>query len=563
MTETIQWMPWSDDAFARARDEDKPLLLSISAVWCHWCHVMDDTTYADGDVIARINASFVPVRVDNDERPDVNARYNMGGWPTTAFLAPDGTTLTGATYLPPAQMRRALDEIADFYRENKAEIVERAAEVRAMRVSYEPSNPSVLADAMVDGIVDALTSAYDEEYGGFGDAPKFPQPEALDMLLARWRMRDEPRLYEIVLRTMREMARGGMYDHVEGGFFRYSTTRDWSVPHFEKMSDDHAGLIRVLAQLQLWAPGSGLHDDLRSALGYVRTVLRDPDTGLFAGSQDADEAYYALPLEERRARKAPFIDRRSYSNWTSALAGAFAWAAVALDDDELAREALQALDTLHERGRDTDGLLFHVLAPGAAPRVRGLLVDAVAYIRGLLDTYEVTGEPRLLERALEHARLTRHALEAADGGFYDRVHAEALGRLDVPDRPLVENGTMAENLLRLHAMTGDDVWRDCAERTLTLYAKTYPRAGSFGATYARALMRYLTPPVTVRVSGDPGSASGFRETARRLPGAFTTVYAGDAPEVAAFVCVGTVCAAPVRSAADLRAAYDSVAAAAR
>ena len=127
----IAWMPWGEPAFERAKSEDKPILLSISAVWCHWCHVMDETSYSDQGVIEAINRNFVPIRVDNDRRPDVNARYNMGGWPTTAFLAPDGTTLTGATYLPPQQFRRALEEIARFYADRKDEIAQHVAELDA------------------------------------------------------------------------------------------------------------------------------------------------------------------------------------------------------------------------------------------------------------------------------------------------------------------------------------------------------------------------------------------------------------------------------------------------
>ncbi|MDE2483360.1 MAG: thioredoxin domain-containing protein [bacterium] len=556
----IAWMTWGEAAFARARTEDKPILLSISAVWCHWCHVMDDTSYRDPGVVDRINANYVPVRVDNDERPDINARYNMGGWPTTAFLAPDGTTLTGATYLPPAQMRRALDEIAQFYTEKKGEIAERAAEMRATRRTYEPSTPDALRGALVDAIAAQIADAYDEEFGGFGDAPKFPQPEALEFLLAEWRVRRDTRLHEMVARTMREMARGGMYDHVEGGFFRYSTTRDWSVPHFEKMSEDHAGLVRVLAQLQLAAPSDDWHAIARSALGYVRTVLRDPVTGFFAGSQDADEAYFALPLDERHARTAPFVDRRAYANWTSALAGAFAWASVAFDDDALAAEAATALDALHERMRDDDGLLYHVAAPGEAPRVRGLLADQSAYLRALLDLHEVTGAPRFLERARTHADLLIARFGATDGGFYDRADLEAsIGRLELPDRPIIENGIVAESLLRLGAMTGDTRYHGEAERTLLLYARTHGSAGSFAATYARALRRYLLPTLSVRVTGAPERTEAFREAARRLPDPFTTVYADAAGNPAAYLCLGTLCAAPVTDAAELRAAYDALA----
>lgn len=560
-TTDINWMTWGEEAFARARAEDKPILLSISAVWCHWCHVMDRTTYADAGVAATINERYVAIRVDNDERPDINARYNMGGWPTTAFLTPDGATLTGATYLPAAQMQRALADVARFYSEKKDEIEARAGELRGQRLNYERASPSALSAAMVEHIAGNIVDSYDAEYGGFGDAPKFPQPELLEFLLVEWRVRSDPDYYQMVARTMREMSRGGTYDRVEGGFFRYSTTRDWSVPHFEKMTEDHAGLLRVLAQLQLHAPTQDTHDTLRSALGYVRAVLRDPKTGFFAGSQDADEAYFALPLEQRRLREAPFVDRRSYTNWTAAMAGALAWCALATDDERLSGEALAALDGLHERMRDEDGLLYHVLAPGEPPRVRGLLGDQVAYVRALLDTHEATGEPRLLERAIDHAgRIIAH-FGVSDGGFSDHAGREiVIGRLDFPDRPIVENGIMAENLLRLAVATGDERYRDAAEGVLTLYAATYANAGSFAATYARALLRYLTPATSVRIEGAPEAASDLREAARRLPAPFVTVYgSGGSGPMKAFVCVGSVCAAPIRSAAEVRAAYESVA----
>ncbi len=374
----IDWQPWTAQTFARAALEDKPILLSISAVWCHWCHVMDETTYSNEAVIDTINQRFVPVRVDNDERPDVNARYNMGGWPTTAFLTPDGTLLTGATYLPAQEMQRALGHVAEFYAERKGDIAEKEREIRSARPSYDIALPEALSHALIDEYATALRSNYDEEFGGFGDAPKFPQPELYEFLLAYWRLTGNTRFYEIVAHTMRAMAHGGMYDAVEGGFFRYSTTRDWTVPHFEKMAEDHAGLLRVLAQLELWAPSEGTRKDLERTIAYVRAVLRDSQTGFFAGSQDADEEYYALSREERAKRTEPFIDRRSYSNWTAGLAGAFAWCGLALDDRSLVNESLTTLDAMHERLRDDEGLLYHVLAPGETPRIRGLLVDQVS-----------------------------------------------------------------------------------------------------------------------------------------------------------------------------------------
>lgn len=565
----IAWMPWSADAFERANAEHKPILLAISAVWCHWCHVMDETSYSDPEVIRAINERFVPVRVDNDQRPDVNARYNMGGWPTTAFLAPDGTTITGATYMPAHQMLRALDEISGYFGEHEDEIDKRGREIRERRTAYKPAGREDLRESMVVRLVEEISDGYDPEYAGFGDSPKFPQPEVLDFLLGEYRVTGEQRLYEMVARTMNAMSSGGMYDHVEGGFFRYSTTRDWSVPHFEKMSEDHAGLLRVLATL-VFLGNAGHRPTLLSAAGFVRDVLRDPQTGLFAGSQDADEAYFALPLEERRKRVAPYVDRTSYTNWTCGLAGAGCETARALDDDAILARAVLTLDRAHERLLDDNGLAYHFIVPGGTPQVRGLLTDQSAYLRSLLDAHEASGEARFLERARALEVAIAASFEAADGGFFDRApFEEPLGRLDVPDRPIGDNGLMAESLLRLAAMTGDPAYRARAERVLVLYAKTYAAAGSFAATYARALRRYLEPEVVVKIVGATAATGEFREAAKRLPGGLAVVRtvppeaaleaglpAGTGP--AAYVCRGTACAAPVASAADLRAAFDAL-----
>ncbi|MGB8910317.1 MAG: DUF255 domain-containing protein [Candidatus Cybelea sp.] len=564
----IAWMPWGAQAFERAKSEDKPILLSISAVWCHWCHVMDETSYSDQGVIEAINRSFVPIRVDNDRRPDVNARYNMGGWPTTAFLAPDGTTLTGATYLPPQQFRRALDEIARFYADRKDEIAQHVAELETRALERAPHSSADLTDAPIVELTGELENAFDEEFGGFGDSPKFPQPQALEFLLSEWRLSGRQHLYAMVAKTMLSMARGGTYDHVEGGFFRYSTTRDWSVPHFEKMAEDHAGLLRVLSELVLYAPTNEFRETLVSTTNYVRRVLRDPRTGFFAGSQDADEAYYELPLEERHKREAPYVDRTSYTNWTSALAGSQCLAARALDDDALLNEALQSLDNLAERLVGGNGLLFHVIAPGDAPTVSGLFADHVAYARALLDAHEISGETRFLSRAQEIVNTVIANFESPDGGFYDRLRGEDFGRLAVADRPIIDNSLFAEVLLRTSGLTGDFRYRERAESVLRVYSRSTRGAGAFAATYARALRRYLCPELSVRIVGDPASTDAFREAALRLPTPFAairTLSPGAAARLempaeqpAAYVCVTGACGAPVRDAGGLRAAYDAL-----
>src|SRR5581483_150392 len=247
----IGWQPWGEEAFERARREDKPLLLGISAVWCHWCHVMDETTYSDPAVIQLINERFVPVRVDNDERPDINARYNMGGWPTTAFLAPSGDVLAGMTYVPPDQMREILEQVSTYYRDNRETIEQKLAEINANRdrAASAERRREELSDQVLRDVLHSVQDAYDPVYGGFGNEPKFPHPDAIDLLLHAY-LRDGDRdALHMARKTLEYMCRGGTYDQEWGGFYRYSTKRDWSIPHYEKMLEDNALLLRALLKL--------------------------------------------------------------------------------------------------------------------------------------------------------------------------------------------------------------------------------------------------------------------------------------------------------------------------
>ncbi len=557
----IAWMSWGSEGFERAKREDKPVLLAISAVWCHWCHVMDETSYSDESVIAAINERYVAIRVDNDRRPDVNARYNQGGWPTTAFLTPDGALLAGATYLPPDQMRQALEQIAHFYRSNREDIALRAAQIRRPRV-YEAAPGSALCEEVVEKVRDTAAQAYDQEYAGFGTAPKFPMIDVLEFLLQEYRVTGEQRCFDMVAKSLLAMSSAGMYDHVEGGFFRYSTTRDWSVPHFEKMTEDHAGLIRLLSILVRTTRNDRFRQTLLSSTAYVRNVLRDPASRLFGGSQDADETYYSLPLEERRAMDAPYVDRTSYSNWTAAMAGAFVMAGDALEDERLAAEGEAALDALHDGMRDTPGLLYHFIEPGGEPRVRGLLADQAAYLRALLDAHEYGGAPRFLERARRFAPLLREHFGADAGGYYDRAgFEETVGNLEIRDRPLPDNALVADSLLRLDALEGDARYRSSAEDALRLYGNTYERAGLFAAPFARALRRYLSPPAYVNIVGSVEATAELREAAHALPDPLLVVHTieRDGEPLAAYLCRGTVCAAPARTTAELREAYETLA----
>ncbi|HET9410848.1 MAG TPA: DUF255 domain-containing protein, partial [Candidatus Dormibacteraeota bacterium] len=452
----IKWRPWSEAAFDEAKMLDRPILLSISAVWCHWCHVMDETTYSNDWVIDLANSEYVPIRVDNDVRPDINQRYNMGGWPTTAFLTSSGDVLTGATYLPPDQMAGALGRVASYYRTHRPEIATKALEGRKRAGATAARSAGELEAPAVDAVLQAVRSSYDPEYGGFGTAPKFPQTDAILLLLEQAQLRGGEELRRMAVHTLERMSGGGTYDHVAGGFFRYSTTQDWSVPHYEKMLEDHAGLIACLA-------AAGMTSVLDSTTAYLDAALRDPETGLYAGSQDADEDYYSLDAAGRAGQAAPYVDRRVYTAWNAALAVAYLDGARRCERPQLRAKAQRLLDSLFEASYRPGEGLAHTEGVGGqlGDQVWGMLAAARAYQAGL--------GRRWLDVALDLSRhLEDSYADAALGGYFDHAGGDALGRLSDPIKPLVENSIAAIALIELDTLVGDPAqsYLDLARRAL-------------------------------------------------------------------------------------------------
>ena len=522
----INWKPWSANAFEEAKASGRPILLSISAVWCHWCHVMDETTYSHAGVIDLINRDYVPIRVDNDVRPDINQRYNMGGWPTTAFLTSSGDILTGATYLPPDQMADALSRIASYYRTSQPEIANRALEARKRAASGVARSAGSLDDSIVDAILEAVTHAYDSEYGGFGNAPKFPQTDAILLLLEQSQVRSDPTLRQMAVHTLERMAGGGTYDHVEGGFFRYSTTQDWSVPHFEKMLEDHAGLVSGLAL-------AGMDSALDTTTGYLDRVLHDPKTGLYAGSQDADEHYYSMDAAERSETPAPFVDRRVYTSWNAALAIAYLEADRYLDRPSLREHAGKLLERLFKEAyRRGEGMSHAADVGGQLPDQAWSLWAAVrAYQAGLGDQW--------MKAAVDlAAHIEERYGDTNLGGYFDHAAGDDLGRLSEPIKPLVENSITAMALTELNTVTGDPKapYLDQARRALESVAALPRQYGLMAAVFARALDRtHHAIKVTTR----------NRELARAAILAHPYTVIDPNGDQRAVVCVGTICLAPV------------------
>jgi len=323
----IDWHEWGDAAFARAKAEDKPILLDIGAVWCHWCHVIDRESYENVEIARIISEHFVPVKVDRDERPDVDSRYQsaisaisgQGGWPLTGFLLSDGKPFFGGTYFPPDDQmgrpgfRRVLLAVADSYRNKRAEL-ERAANSLADAVSQAEVFAGARADfdlGVVEEQISSITKLFDIKNGGFGHAPKFPHASAIDLVLDRYQQTKEKHLLAMAETTLEKMARGGVYDQLAGGFHRYSVDERWLVPHFEKMSYDNSELLKNYLNGYQVTQNPLLRETAEGIVGWVNEVLSDQEHGGFYASQDADVSldddgdYFTWTLDELRAALSP------------------------------------------------------------------------------------------------------------------------------------------------------------------------------------------------------------------------------------------------------------------
>ena len=298
----VHWYPWGEEAFAAARTGDKPILLDIGAVWCHWCHVMDGESYENAELAAYLNQHFVCIKVDRDERPDVDARYQravqtltqQGGWPLTAFLTPEGEVFFGGTYFPPdgkygrPGFHTVLASVLEVYRSRRDQVQAQAEAIRRVLDEHlDESAAGEVSPALLEDAVAQMSRLFDPVNGGFGSQPKFPHPTAITLLLHWWHDQPSDQIRTIIDRTLQGMARGGVYDQLGGGFHRYSVDAQWVVPHFEKMSYDNSELLKAYLDAYALFGTEEYADVARGIVRWVREVASDPEGG-YAASQDAD-----------------------------------------------------------------------------------------------------------------------------------------------------------------------------------------------------------------------------------------------------------------------------------
>jgi len=606
----VDWYPWGEEALARAREEDKPILLSIGYAACHWCHVMEHESFEDEATAALMNGHFVCIKVDREERPDLDSVYmdavvsltGHGGWPMTVFLTPNGEPFFGGTYFPPEprhglpSLKQLLEAVAAAWRDRRADIDRDAGAIaeglrRAVEPSREPLTSTLLTDA-----VRALRREFDAAWGGFGRAPKFPPASVLEFLLRRGEL-------EMSTKTLDSMALGGMYDLVGGGFHRYSVDPEWLVPHFEKMLYDNALLVPAYLHGWLVTGTERYREVVEETLEYMLRELRLPEGG-FSSAQDADtdgvegltytwtedddvprELLHpfehgrfiirgeldaetrARLLEERERRPKPLRDDKAISSWNGLALAAFAEAGRRLDRDDLVEAASACAEFLLGPLSSSDGRLFRTWRAGQAKHA-GVLEDYADVANGLYELHVATGELRWLEEARRLVLLAVELFgdEQRGGFFLTPVDGERLvsRKKDFDDHPTPSgNSMLAYVLLRLARLWGDPDLERHAVGVFRLVARLLPQAPSAFGHALCALDLHFSPPREIAVIGPTDAEVARAALAPFEPNA--VIAFGPSEEVpllqgkgfvdghpAVYVCENFACQAPVVEAAALR-----------
>ena len=426
---------------------------------------MDRVTYADARVVPLVQERFVPVRVDTDRRPDINERYNLGGWPTTAFLTPEGDLIGGGTFITADRMPGILLRVADA-------LTSRAPEIDRARSASSRSTAAARATIRPElaQLVDAIFSTFDDECGGFGIEPKFPLTAPLHLAMALFRETGADRWKRIVERTLDRMGDGGLWDREDGGFCRYATTRDWQLPHKEKLLETNASLLRVYAEAAVLFERTTDRDRCAAIASFITTKLRSEQGG-YHGS-DADHVLYA--------------------DANAAAVGALLATAAVLDDTTLAREALTSLERVVLACYKPALGLAHYFDGG--PHVRGLLADHVSMIGALLDAYDVSGgEPyRMMAEELGHF-MVRQMWDAGEGGFFDRAGMDDdIGLLRTRRKPFIANADAAIVCERLHRAGHEFDFRQHAVGALRAAEQQVTAQGPLAAHYLLAARHVLS-----------------------------------------------------------------------
>jgi uncharacterized protein YyaL (SSP411 family) len=563
--EGIAWRDWSDDAFSQAQREHKLVLLDLGAAWCHWCHVMDDTTYSDGEVRALLAKDYVTVRVDQDARPDLSRRYEQYGWPATIIFAADGTEIVKRRgYVEPATMKKVLQESFDDPEPNPHQTV-----------NYPASSERGLSQAQRDRILATLVYGYDQQHGGWGDGQKFLDASTMEFALTR--ANEENWVFSLVSKETLQ-ASFNLVDPVWGGVYQYSDQPDWKSPHFEKIVSLQSAYLFSYAYGYQVFKDEKYRGAAHNVLRYLDAFLIDAG-GAFYISQDADvssqltgHAFYAMDDGERRKVPQPGIDKNIYANENGTLISALLAAYAMAGDEASLSRAEHAMDWIRaNRALGETGGFMH----GAHDRGGPFLSDTLAMSRAMLDMYAVTGRREWLSRAKEGAYFIEgHFSDHNDGGFFtaDPRHGGVLK----PYKEIDENLAAVRffNLLSYYAH--DTKLAGTAAATFqSVSSPEQLKRNSFAPGLLLADAEIKAPPLHLTIVGaksDPQAQALFTAAIATAPTYKQTEWYDSAegklpgsdisfpklPQAAAFLCTGNFCSAPVFDAKALTVMLDEM-----
>jgi uncharacterized protein YyaL (SSP411 family) len=479
----VEWREWGEAAFADARERDVPVLVALTASWSDWCRQMDKRTYAEPRIAANLNDDFVPVRVDADRHPRVRERYNMGGFPSTVFVTPDGEHIAGATFLESEGMRQVLERVRETWAEKGAE----AGRIpRALR-GDEPPAGTVSGD--IERLVAGqLTDQYDTEHAGWGTSEKFPLPETVRFALKRER--------DQALRTLDAVTRH-LADDVDGGFFRFAHARDWSDPQREKVLSENASLLRAYADAYLHTGDEEYRSPAENTIDYLTGTLW---TGEAFGSSQAAGDYFEAAAEERASHAEPAVDETAYANVNALATDSLTTYAAYTDDERARRYAERTLEYVQHELVADDGTVRHAPADNAPEK---LLADHAQVARAFATAAQVL-DPGYVDTARAVADTAIDDLQDATGAFVD-APASGAGLLDRPLRPIDDASVLADALVDLHHLTGEPRYREVALDAVAAFADAADRMGVQVAAYGTAAARVTDQPLVVEVADDSGS----------------------------------------------------------
>jgi uncharacterized protein YyaL (SSP411 family) len=479
----IRWYDWSENAFGVAREQNKPVMLFLSAFWCRYCQRMDEEAFSETENIALLRAYFIAIRAENAQRPDVDVRYNQNGWPTIVFMTPQGEAIVAANYLTSDQLQDLLLRVCVGYQQAPGAPTTTPEESSAGSEKSDARarvDKSVLAD-----ITESISALADRHHGGYGAGQKFIQPEPNDFLLSRYESTGNAEYLDHVCLTLDRMRDQAIHDHREGGYFRTSTGPDWDQPHREKLLAEQAGLITNCLRTYRTTRRPEYARMAEDIVDYLNGKLYDAATGAFYGCED----FLRINTEPSSGDEFfTIIDRCIYTDANALTISAYLDAAAILENAGCKERALRALEFLQIHCGNPAGGMFHYL--DGAPQLGGWLGDQVLMGKALLEAYGTTGERNYLEQAKELAEFIVARFKNSDGGYFD-LQESGFAYLSFRLTLIEQNGPAASFFLQLAAVTGDTRWREAALWGLSAFKENLVTHGIHAAAFGRALNEYL------------------------------------------------------------------------